>query len=64
METQVDMTYNFLQDDEPTDEQLLVIMKEVGEEARVGHEKLAKEVIEHLKREYTQACSIRQNHKA
>ena len=48
----VDMTYSFLQDDEPTDEQLLVIMQEVAEEARLGHEKVAKQVIENIKREY------------
>jgi len=50
--TKVDMTYSFLQDDEPTDEQLLVIMQEVAEEARLGHEKIAKQVIENIEREY------------
>ena len=59
METQVDMTYNFLQDDEPTDEQLLVIMEEVGEEARIGHEKVANEVIEKIQREYARVRSLR-----
>ena len=46
------MTYNFLQDNEPTDEQLLAIMQEVAEEARLGREKVAKQVIENIKREY------------
>ena len=40
MNTKVDMTYSFLQDNEPTDEQLLVIMQEVAEEARLGREKM------------------------
>ena len=48
----VDMRYRFLQDDEPTEEQLLVIMQEVAEEARLGHEKIAKQVIENIEREY------------
>ena len=55
--TKVDMTYSFLQDDEPTDEQLLVIMQEVAEEARLGHEKLAKQVIENIEREYNRIRS-------
>ena len=52
MDTKVDMTYSFLQDEEPTDEQLLVIVQEVAEEARLGHEKVAKQVIENIKNEY------------
>ena len=58
MDTTVDMTYSFLQDDEPTDEQLQVIMQEVAEDARRGHEKVAKQVIENIKREYANSCSI------
>jgi len=50
--TKVNMTYSFLQDDEPTDEQLLVIMQEVADEARLGHERIAKQVIENIEREY------------
>jgi len=52
MNTKVDMTYNFLQDDEPTDEQLLVIMQEVAEDARLMREKVAKQVIVNIKNEY------------
>jgi len=52
MNTKVDMTYSFLQDDEPTDEQLFVIMQEVAEEARLGREKVAKQVTVNIKREY------------
>ena len=55
--TEVDMTYSFLRDDEPTDEQLLVIMQEVAEEARLGHEKVAKQVIENIKYEYNRIRS-------
>ena len=49
MDTKVDMTYNFLRDDEPTDEQLLVIMQEVAEEARLKQENIAKQVVESIK---------------
>ena len=46
------MTYRFLWDSEPTDEQLHVIMEEVAEEARQGREKIAKQMIEHIEMEY------------
>jgi len=52
MNAKVDMTYSFLQDDEPTDEQLFVIMQEVAEEARLENEKIAKQVIVNIKNEY------------
>jgi hypothetical protein len=45
------MTYSFLQDDEPTDEQLLVLMQEVGEDVRRQREQIAKQVIENIKQE-------------
>ena len=51
MSANVDMTYRFVWDSEPTDEQLLVIMREVGEEARLGSEKIAQQIIENIKRE-------------
>ena len=56
MDTKVDMTYSFLRDDEPTDEQLLVIMQEVGEDVRRQHEEVAKQVLENIKREYARVC--------
>ena len=59
MET-TNMTYRFLQDDEPTDEQLRVIMREVAEDARRGHEKVAKQVIENIEREYVRIRSAQQ----
>ena len=51
MSANVDMTYRFTWDREPTDEQLLVIMQEVGEEARQKSEKIAREIAENIERE-------------
>ena len=47
----VDMTYCFLWDSEPTDEQLLVIMQEVAENVQLNREKIARLVIENIKKE-------------
>jgi len=55
MTTKVDMTYSFLQDDEPTDEQLQVIMEEVAEEARLERVDIARQIIENIEREYINA---------
>ena len=55
MTTKVDMTYSFLQDDEPTDEQLQVIMQEVAEEARLERVDIARQIIENIEREYINA---------
>jgi hypothetical protein len=63
MDTKVDMTYSFMQDDEPTDEQLLVIMQEVAEEARQKREEIAQQVIENIEREYICIISAQQNQK-
>ena len=52
MDAKVDMTYRFLWDSEPTDEQLLVIMQEVADEVRQSREKVARLVIENIKHEY------------
>ena len=62
METKVDMTYRFLWDSEPTDEQLLVLMQEVGEEVRRNREKIAKQILENIRRESakTRAAHINQ----
>jgi hypothetical protein len=59
MNTEVDMTYRFLWDSEPTDEQLQVIMEEVAEEARSQSEKIAKLVIENIKQESARLHSVR-----
>ena len=61
MDTKVDMTYRFLWDSEPTDEQLLVIMEEVAEEARQGRKQVAKQVIEKIEQEYARAIAAQQD---
>ena len=61
MDAKVDMTYSFLSDAEPTDEQLQVIMQEVGEEARDRREKVACQVVVNIEREYTRIRSAYQN---
>jgi len=58
--TKVDMTYSFLRDDEPTDEQLQVIMQEVAEEARRNQEETAKLVMENIKRETARVLAAQQ----
>jgi hypothetical protein len=46
MNTDIDMTYRFLWDEEPADEQLQVIMQEVGEDVRRESEQLERLVKE------------------
>ena len=58
MDTKINMTYCFKQDNEPTEEQLHVIMQEVAEDARRGHEEVAKQVILNIEREYKRICSM------
>jgi len=60
MTSQVDMTYRFLWDTEPTDEQLQVIMEEVAEEARRKSEEVARQIIQNLEREYQRAIAAQQ----
>ncbi|MDR1341787.1 MAG: hypothetical protein LBK18_00865 [Prevotellaceae bacterium] len=47
----VDMTYNFRQDDEPTDEQLEQLMREVGEDVRARAEKADEELWKNVREE-------------
>jgi hypothetical protein len=58
MKTNVDMTYRFTQNDEPTDEQLHVIMQEVADDARRGHEEVAKQVLENIQDEFRRISSV------
>ena len=58
MNTKVDMTYSILWDEEPTEEQLQVIMEEVAEEARRGHEELAKQIVQNIECEYRRAIVV------
>jgi hypothetical protein len=61
MNKDIDMTYSFLQDDEPTDEQLRVIMREVAEDARRKRKKVQKEMTEGIEREYLRMRALMQN---
>ena len=55
MNTEINMTYRFTQDDEPTEEQLAVIMKGVGEEVRRKSEEHSRKLREKLENEYQKA---------
>jgi hypothetical protein len=57
MDSNVDMNYRFLWDEEPTDEQLRVIMQEVGEEARRQNEEIQKQLQEDIEKEYLHILS-------
>jgi hypothetical protein len=60
MNTKVDMTYSFLWDEEPTDEQLQALMEEVGEDVRRESEQLERLVKEKIEEEYARALAARQ----
>ena len=60
MDTKVNMDYRFTWDDEPTEEQLQVIMQEVAEEARRDHEAIAKQLLETLESEYLRIRAAQQ----
>ena len=47
----VDMTYNFRQDAEPTDEQLEQLMREVGEDVRARAKKADEELWKNVRKE-------------
>jgi hypothetical protein len=51
----VDMYYRFSSDEEPSDEQLAVIMEEVGEDVRRESAELKRKLHESLEREYQKA---------
>jgi len=61
MNTKVDMTYSFLRDDEPTDEQLLVIMQEVAEDARRERKEISRQLFENIERESIRINSVHLN---
>jgi len=58
MNKEVDMTYRFLWDSEPTDEQLFVLMQEVAEDVKLNSKKIAKLVIENIERESARLHSV------
>jgi hypothetical protein len=55
MDTKVDMTYRFTWDEDPTDEQLEALMREVGEDIHREKEDLAKIWEENMQREINRA---------
>jgi hypothetical protein len=60
MNTDVDMTYSFLWDEEPADEQLQALMEEVGEDVRRQSERIERQIQEKLEEEYARALAARQ----
>jgi hypothetical protein len=54
------MTYNFMEDEDPTDEQLQAIMEEVGEEVRRESERMEQQLKQRLQEEYARALAARQ----
>ena len=60
MDTKVDMTYRFLWDTEPTDEQLLVIMKKVAEGVLKERAIIAEQMKEKIEIEYARAFAAQQ----
>ncbi|MDR0732920.1 MAG: hypothetical protein LBF08_02490 [Dysgonamonadaceae bacterium] len=57
MDTKVDMTYRFLWDEEPTDEQLQTLMQEVGEDVRRESEQTERQLKEKLEEEYARVLA-------
>jgi hypothetical protein len=60
MNKEVDMTYSFLWDEEPTDEQLQRLMEEVGEDVRRQSERIEQQIKKRLDEEYVRALAARQ----
>jgi hypothetical protein len=54
MDSKVNMTYRFLWDKEPSEDQLSVIMKEVGEDVRREREEIKMKIMENIQRAVTQ----------
>ncbi|GHS93969.1 hypothetical protein AGMMS50239_11260 [Bacteroidia bacterium] len=58
MDKNVNMAYRFTSDEEPTDEQLLVIMKEVEADVRQKSFERKNSIKDNLKREYDNARAM------
>jgi hypothetical protein len=54
MDSKVNMTYRFLWDKEPSEDQLSVIMKEVGDDVRREREEIKMKIMENIQRAITQ----------
>ena len=52
MVTETDMYYRFTSDNEPKEEQLALLMREVSEEVRKKNSSLQSEIVKNIKREY------------
>ena len=52
MANKTDMCYRFMSDNEPSEEQLAVLMQEVGEEVREKNSHLQSIIAENILREY------------
>jgi hypothetical protein len=52
------MNYRFISDDEPTDEQLQVIMKEVETESRKQSEHIRKSIVPNINKEYEKMIAL------
>ena len=58
IDKEVDMTYRFLWDSEPTDEQLFFLMQEVAKDVQLKQEKTAKLVLENIAQESVRIRSV------
>jgi hypothetical protein len=63
MDRDVDMTYSFLWDEEPTDEQLQVLLQEVGEDVRRESEQIEQQIKAKLEEECARVLASRQNNR-
>jgi hypothetical protein len=58
MANEVNMYYRFTSDNEPTDEQLLTLMKEVQADVHRENETIKKIMAENIQREYANARAM------
>ena len=61
MANETNMYYRFLSDNEPKEEQLLLLMQEVKEEVRKKNSNLQSTIVENIKREYENIKNIYPN---
>ncbi|MCL2596404.1 MAG: hypothetical protein FWD66_01830 [Paludibacter sp.] len=61
MANETNMYYRFTSDNEPKEEQLLLLMQEVKEEVRKKNSNLQSTIVENIKREYEKIKKIYPN---
>jgi len=61
MANETNMYYRFTSDNEPKEEQLLLLMQEVKEEVRKKNSNLQSTIVENIKREYENIKKIYPN---